>query len=91
MPKRKSLVAAANGPFVGPWIYLEAGEWEITLPASGGFDVKTSPIGDGVPASEILTNPGQDRLLVVGPSRVQVTVLDAVKNVFVQATQVSRA
>ena len=50
--KRKSLVAAANGPFQGPKIFLEPGEWLIPLPAQGGFVVETYEDENGIEVVE---------------------------------------
>lgn len=89
--RRKSLVAAANGPFQGPKIFLEPGEWSIALPATGGFEVTAHDREeDEVEILDVDELKNQE-LKVKGPTMVSVFVLAGFKNVFVQAVQLSRA
>lgn len=88
--RRKSLVAAANGPFQGPKIFLEPGEWSIALPAQGGFQVETYYSEDEM---EVLDHERftDTEVIVRGPVMISAFVFDGFRNVFVQAVQISRA
>ena len=80
--RQKSLVVAASGPFTGPWVNLEAGEWLVELPVSGGGRLETY--------SEEEVEYDGNVATVTGPARVRVVVFEG-HEVFIQARQLTRA
>lgn len=81
--RKKALLVGAVGPFSGPWVNLEEGEWAIAGPLPSGLLIEI----DGVPNITMNT----EKVVINGPSRVRALVDSCVKiPVFLQVCLIRR-
>lgn len=82
--RRKALLVAASGPFAGPWINLEKGEWILDIPSLEGVIIQVHSRKEVIP---LVVDDTVSVIAISGPARIRALLEEGVKEVFAQAVQ----